>query len=206
MLIRRGPLVALLLGVAALPARADLLTGSLNASLDSGSLAGVMFPVMFSYDSADLNPVGESFVTLASFDFVLLGVPFTRNDIFQGGQAIFENGVIDNVTASFQVILPPNSPVDNITFGFGGPGVIGYADRNNQPGSGTFTLVSSVPEVGSVTLLAPVVALLLATHGRLRKLGGERGADENKFNGESADDRDLIVQTDDSEERIQVSA
>ena len=167
MLIRRCLLVWFWLGVAMPPARAGLVAGSLNASLDSGSLAGVMFPVMFSYDSKDVNPVGESFVTLASFDFVLLGVPFTRNDIFQGGQAIFENGVIDNVTASFQVILPPNSPVNNITFGFGGPGVIGYADRNNHFGSGTFTFV---PEVGSLMLLATGVAVFLATHSRLRKV------------------------------------
>jgi len=104
-----------------LPARADIVTGTLNASLDSGSLTGNMFPVAFSYDSNDVNPVGQSFVTLESF--VLLGAPFTRHDIFQGGQAIFEDGIIENVTASFQVILPPNSPVKNITFGFGGPGL-----------------------------------------------------------------------------------
>jgi hypothetical protein len=100
-----------------------------------------MFPVTFSYDSDEVNPVGESFVPLESFDFVLLGVPFTRNDIFQGGQAIFGDGVIENVTASFQVILPPSSPVNNITFGFGGPGVIGYIDLNNQPGSGRLRLL-----------------------------------------------------------------
>ena len=90
----------------ALPlARADLITENLNASLDSGSLTGIMFPVTFSYDSSEVNPVGESFVALESFDFVLLGVPFTLNDIFQGGQAIFEDSVIENVTASFQVIF-----------------------------------------------------------------------------------------------------
>ena len=90
-------------------ARADLVTGNLNASLDSGSLTGIMFPVTFSYDSNEVNPVSESFVALQSFDFTLLGVSFTLNDIFQGGQAIFEDSIIENVTASFQVILPPNS-------------------------------------------------------------------------------------------------
>ena len=173
MLIRQCLLVALLFGVAVLPARADLVTGSFDASLDSGSLAGAMFPVTFSYDSNDVNPVGESFVTLATFDFVLLGVPFARDDIFQGGQAIFENGAIDNVMASFQVILPPNSPVNNITFGFGGPGVIGYSDRNNQSGSGTFTFLSSVPELNSLELFATIVAFVFATNGSLRKLGRE---------------------------------
>src|SRR5579859_7626931 len=148
----RSFFVALLFGSAVLPVRADLVTAMLNASLNSGSLAGTMFPATFSYDFNDVNPAGESFVTLQSFDFVLLGVPFTRSDIFQGGQAIFEDGVIDNVTASFQVILPPHSPVNNITFGFGGPGVIGYIDLDHQFGSGTFTFASSVPEPGSFLL------------------------------------------------------
>jgi hypothetical protein len=56
-------------------ARADLVTENLNTSLDSGSLSGTMFPVTFSYDSNEVNPVGESFVPLESFGFVLLGVP-----------------------------------------------------------------------------------------------------------------------------------
>ena len=155
--------------LAVLPARADIIPAALNASLESGSLTGTAFPVTFSYDSNQVNPVGESFVTLVSFDFVLLGVPFTRDDIFQGGQAIFENGVIENVTASFQVILPPNSPVNNITFGFGGPGVIGYIDLNNQFGSGTFVFASPVPEPGSLSLLAAMAAFLLAAHGLSKK-------------------------------------
>ena len=116
--------VAVLFWSAVSLARADLVTENLNASLDSGSLSGIMFPVTFSYDSNEVNPVGESFVPLESFHFVLPGVPFALNDIFQGGQAIFEDSVIENVTASFQVILPPNSPVNNITFGFGGRQVL----------------------------------------------------------------------------------
>ena len=40
----------------------------------------------------------------------------------------------------FQVRLPPNSPVNNITFGFGGDGVIGYIDLDNQFGGGSFTI------------------------------------------------------------------
>src|SRR6266851_1857035 len=95
----------------------------LNASLDNGSLAGTRFPVSFSYDVEQVIPVGDSFITLESFDFTLLGTVFTRNDIFQGGQVIFRNGRLDNVTASFQIFLPPHAPVENITFGFGGPGV-----------------------------------------------------------------------------------
>jgi hypothetical protein len=133
-----------------------------------------MFPATFSYDSDEVNPVGDSFVPLESFDFVLLGVPFTLNDIFQGGQAIFKDSVIENVTASFQVILPPYSPVNNITFGFGGPGVIGYIDLNNQSGSGTFTFASQVPEPGLLPLLATMAGLLFAAV-RFRKSATLKG-------------------------------
>src|SRR5262249_35899080 len=116
--------------------------GTLNASLDTGSLAGTQFPVQFSYDADQLPPVGEAFVTLNSFDFTLLGVPFTRDDIFQGGQVTFEDGVLQNVTASFQVFLPPGSPVTNITFGFGEPLGIVYLDLNDDFGSGSFSFKS----------------------------------------------------------------
>jgi hypothetical protein len=67
------------------------------------------------------------------------------------------NGIPENVTASFQGILPPNSPVNNITFGFGGPGVIGYIDLNNQFGSGSFT-INAVPEPKT----GPIILLFLA--------------------------------------------
>jgi hypothetical protein len=95
---------------------------------------------VYSYDADQVAPVGESYVPLSSFDFSLLGVPFTRSDIFQGGQVIIQDGVVVNVTASFQVRMPPNSPVSNITFGFGGPGVIGYIDLDQQFGSGSFAI------------------------------------------------------------------
>jgi hypothetical protein len=117
----------------------NVVFGSLDASLDDGSLAGTTFTVVFSYDADQVSDTGDSYVTLASFDFTLLDVPFTRDDIFQGGQAIFRDGVLDNVTASFQVRLPPNSPVKNITFGFGGSGAIGYSDLDDQYGTGSFT-------------------------------------------------------------------
>jgi hypothetical protein len=125
--------------------RADAQTivyGTLAASLDDGSLAGTTFPVVYSYDADQVLDTGESFVTLNSFDFTLLGVPFTRDDIFQGGQVIFLDGVPENVTASFQVFLPPDSPVNNITFGFGDSLGIGYIDLDNQFGSGSFTFCS----------------------------------------------------------------
>src|SRR5262249_8694255 len=56
----------------------------------------------------------------------------------------------------FQVNLPANTPVRNITFGFGGPGVIGYIDADEQNGSGTFLIgrvhagtIVSIQQVGS---------------------------------------------------------
>ena len=116
---------------------------TLDASLEQGSLAGTTFPVSLSYDADQVAPIGESFVTLESFDFTLLGVAFTRQDIFEGGQCVFQNSVLENVTASFQIRLPPDSPVKNITFGFGGPGVIGYVDLDNQFGMGSFTIQSA---------------------------------------------------------------
>lgn len=80
-------------------------------------------------------------MSLNSFDFTLLGVPFTRDDIFQGGQVVSQDGVLQNVTASFQVILPPDSPVQNITFGFGHPMGVGYISLDGEPGLGSLVLL-----------------------------------------------------------------
>lgn len=129
----------------------NIVFGTLNASLDDGSLGGTTFQVVFSYDADQVTDTGDSYVQLNSFDFTLLDVPFTRSDIFQGGQVIFRDGVFQNVTASFQVFLPPGAPVKNITFGFGGPGIIGYIGLDDQFGSGSFELVSD--SSGSVPLL-----------------------------------------------------
>jgi uncharacterized protein (TIGR03437 family) len=115
----------------------------LIAALEHGSLAETRFPVSFSFDASEVSPQGDSYVALRSFDFVLRGVAFTRRDIFQGGQAIFRNGKLVNVTASFQIQLPSNAPVKNITFGFGGDGVIGYIDLQNKFGDGSFVLTSA---------------------------------------------------------------
>jgi hypothetical protein len=119
----------------------NIVFASLNASLNDGSLAGTTFQIAFSYDADQVAATGDSYVTLNSFNFTLLGVSFTRNDIFQGGQVIFHDGVLQNVTASFQVILPPGAPVQNITFGFGDPMGIGYIDLNGGFGAGSLELV-----------------------------------------------------------------
>jgi hypothetical protein len=143
----------ILLLISATSARSQPATSHLNATLNTGSLAGTGFSVSFSYDPSQVSPVGDSYAQLIAFDFTLLGVQFTRADIFQAGQVTFHNGVIDNVIASFQVIVPPNSPVSNITFGFGGPGVIGYADLNGQFGDGSFTIGDMIVRP-SVTITA----------------------------------------------------
>jgi hypothetical protein len=124
------------------PMLKTLSTLRLNASLDDGSLAGTTFTILFSYDADQVADTGQSYVPLNSFDFTLLGVQFTRDDIFQGGQVIFQDGVLQNVTASFQVILPPDSPVLNITFGFGDPMGIAYIDLDGQFGTGSLVLAS----------------------------------------------------------------
>jgi hypothetical protein len=135
--------VLILLAMAVSPADAqNIVYRTLDASLGDGSLAGTTFQVTFSYDADQVAEVGDSYVELQSFDFTLLGTTFSRRWIFQGGQAIFQDGVIQNVTASFQVFMPPDSPVNNITFGFGGDGAIGYIDLDGQFGSGSFTFES----------------------------------------------------------------
>jgi hypothetical protein len=132
-------IVLLLLPIGSTAHAENIVSGSLDCSLDDGSLAGTTFTVVYSYDADQVAPEGESYVPLTSFDFTLLDARFTRDDIFQGGQVIFRDGALENVTASFQVRMPPNSPVKNITFGFGGPGVIGYIDLGDQFGNGSFT-------------------------------------------------------------------
>ena len=138
--------VVLLFFVSSLHASANnIMVWTFVASLDTGSMAGKTFPVCYSYDADQVAPVGESYVQLNSLEFTLGDAQFTRNDIFQGGQVIFSDGVAQNVTASFQVFMPPNSPVTNITFGFGGDGVIGYIDLSYQYGDGSFALSSQTP-------------------------------------------------------------
>ena len=82
-------LAAVILAVSSNAMATRIVPGGLNASLDTGSLAGTHFPALFSYDADRVSPIGDNSIGLNSFNFTLLNVPFTRNDIFQGGQAIF---------------------------------------------------------------------------------------------------------------------
>ena len=133
-------LVALLLAMS--PAVARIKHRELVALLDQGSLDGIKLRATFSYDDTGVTARGDCWLTLLSFDFELEGVHFNRQWIDQGGQVVFHNGVIENVTASFQGEMPAGSPVRNITFGFGGPGVIGYVDDQGAFGHGTFMILA----------------------------------------------------------------
>jgi hypothetical protein len=181
--MKRFTIVLFLLLTYAPAALSELLTSSLQASLDTGSLAGTSFSVSFSYDSSQVQLVGDGYVPLNSFEFTLLGVQFTRQDIFQGGQVIFHDGVITDVTASFQIRLPPNSPVQNITFGFGGPGVIGYIDLNGQFGNGSF--LTGKLHVGAIVSIRSIESS--------DALGGQPGIEIQLFSDDAFPVRDEIM-------------
>ena len=147
------------------PCSAGPVTGSLAASLTSGSLIGTNLPVTYSYASGTISPTGDTYLSLTSINFTLLGVSYGLGDITQGGQVEFVNGVLTNLTASFQGPTPANAQVKNITFGFGGPGSIGYIDLSNNFGSGSFSF--QIPEPSTfVLLLFALGGLLLFTFVR----------------------------------------
>src|ERR1700722_10296394 len=85
-------------------ASAATIDGTFDASLTSGSLAGVTFLGSFSYDDSTLTGKGQEYDGLKSFNFTLLGTQFTESDIKQGGEAVFQDGVLQYVTAAF---FPP---------------------------------------------------------------------------------------------------
>ena len=156
-----GLLTLLLLSLPA-SARATTITSSFDASLTSGWLAGTNFTVAFSYENASLTGIGQEYLSLLSFNFTLLGTQFDREEISQGGQAIFQNGILQYVTAAYFPPPPANAAVSDIAFGFGGPGVIGYIDLNRQFGSGSYALAPTVPEQSSfLSLLVGLATLLL---------------------------------------------
>lgn len=153
-------------------AAASPVTYGFAATLDTGALQGTSFTGSFAFDPAGATGVGQDFFTLTSLDFNLLGTRFTRADINQGGQAILQDGRLLYFTAA---IFPksPTSPVSDIAFGFGGPGVIGYIARS-APGIGLGTYVitaSPVPEPNSLALLA--LGALVGVGGAMR--GQSRG-------------------------------
>jgi len=160
-----------ILGIAS-AARAGITNASFIASLTSGSLSGAQFTVSYSYESTNVTGGSEDYLPLNSFDFDLLGTHFSKNDIFQGGQVIFHYGYLYNVTADFDPAvsgMPSNAPVNDIAFGFGGPGIIGYEDKENQFGGGTFSLIGSnlIPRVVSISIVGSDAQLVFTTTNHL---------------------------------------
>jgi hypothetical protein len=127
-----------------------------DASLQTGPLSGTQFSGTASYDNQGETGIGPEFLPLTSLNFSLLGFPFTLADISQGGQAILQDGTLSYFTAAFFPASPP-SPVNDIAFGFGGPGIIGYSTPPGfNFGEGVYT-VTPIPE--PPTLLLCCIAL-----------------------------------------------
>jgi hypothetical protein len=131
-----------------------------HATLTTGTLAGDQFSGTVGYNPADGTGVGEEFLPLTELNFTLLGATFTKADIDQGGEMITENGAPSYFTAAFFPPPPANSPTDDIAFGFGGPGIIGYF-TGQTAGSGVYVLQSTpIPEPTPLALLTVGLAAI----------------------------------------------
>jgi hypothetical protein len=138
-----------------------------DATLSTGPLAGTSFSGTGSYDNQGQTGKGQEYFSLTSFDFTLLDSTFTKANIYQGGQAILNNGVLFTFTAA--LIPPPNSSISNIAFGFGGPHVIGYEMLGpNSFGSGSYT-VAAAPEPAAFNIALLGLAGIAVGSFRLRK-------------------------------------
>jgi PEP-CTERM motif len=153
----------------ATPASAAIIPLGFSASIDSGTLAGTKFQGTIAYDNAGLTGVGAEYAPLTAIDFVLDGVQFNHSDITQGGQVITLDGAADYFTASF-FPAPQGSPVTDITFGFGGPGVIGTFNSSDDAfGTGTYVLVPiSIPEPMTILLFGAGLAVAFAMRRRMK--------------------------------------
>lgn len=149
-------------------ARAATVEFQFDASLQTGPLAGTQFTGLASYDNSAVTGFGTEYVFLTSLDFTLLGITFTQADISQGGQAILQDGTLSYFTAAIFPNYP--APVDDIAFGFGGPGVIGYSvPPGFNPGLGAYTLqIVPVPEPSTVALLLSAAFAFSLVHVRKR--------------------------------------
>jgi hypothetical protein len=141
-----------LLLAAALLAPASTVDFAFDATLQTGSLAGTSFAGTGSYDNAALTGAGTEYAFLTALDFTVDGALFSKTDIDQGGQAVLQDGTLDYFTAAF---FPSSGPFNDLAFGFGGPGVIGYsAPPVIDVGLGTYTITSveTVPEPAALLL------------------------------------------------------
>jgi hypothetical protein len=133
-----------------------MITFNFDASLDTGALAGTTISGTLSFDETGITVAGTDYVALTSIDFELDGVPFTKANLYQGGQMIIENGYPSYFTAAF--LPPPGAPVTGIAFGFGGPGIIGYSTPGKS-GMGTYKLAAT-PRSYVILLLRRILACL----------------------------------------------
>ena len=151
------------------PASATVIPLGFTASIDSGTIAGTKFQGSIAYDNAGLTGVGTEYVPLTAIDFVLDGVQFNHSDITQGGQMITLDGAADYFTASF-FPAPQGSPVTDITFGFGGPGVIGtFNSPDDAFGAGAYVLVPVlISEPMTILLFGAGLAVVFAMRRRMK--------------------------------------
>jgi hypothetical protein len=149
---RQAALALIIFGLCAFSscATATTIDFQFNATLQTGGLMGTMFTGTASYNNAGATGVGMEFFALTALNFTLLGDSFTAAEISQGGQAITEDGALSYFTAAF---FPSSGPVDDIAFGFGGPGVIGYSTPPGfNDGLGAYTVAAPVPEPSGFAL------------------------------------------------------
>jgi hypothetical protein len=163
-------LIALVGSIACQTAHAADVQYDFQASLTDGPLQGTSFFGTFSYDAAGILGVGMEYLPLTSLDFNLLGAMFTHADIKQGGQAILDNGKLHYFTAAFFPPPPLASPVQDIAFGFGGPGIVGYVKVINGVqvfGQGLYTFsAGTIPEVSTLRLMSLGLLIGLWRGGR----------------------------------------
>jgi len=149
-------------------ARASTVDFQFSATLQTGALAGDQFTGTGSYDNQGETGVGTEFFYLVTLSFSVDGMTFDQTDIEEGGQAILVNGALDSFTADF---VPETGPIDNVAFGFGGPGVIGYSTPPGfNFGLGAFTFTSATPEPPSLWWCGLATLAAGATFGRRRAI------------------------------------
>jgi hypothetical protein len=172
---------ALLLGALcalACPASATTIGFQFDSTLQTGALAGTQFTGTASYNNAGSTGVGTEYFFLTSLNFTLLGDAFTLADLSEGGDAVLVNGTLSYFTAAFFPTPQGSAPVDDIAFGFGGPGTIGYTTPPgfSNFGSGVYVIESPVPEPSTLSLccMALLACLFASAGARMRGAFAER--------------------------------
>lgn len=152
-MLRHTAALALLLSACASGATITL---AFQAALQTGGQAGISFSGTLAYNNSTITGVGTEYISLTALDFSVFGETFNRAGISQGGQIILVNGVPSYFTAAY---FPSIGPVNDLAFGFGGPGIIGYSTPPGfNFGAGMYAFVTPEP---SLLLPVGVAALLL---------------------------------------------